>query len=537
MRPPPVRGLNTIDPLALMQPTDAIEMDNLISSDSGLALRQGWYEYATNIGGNSLHTVRTVLSFDDSTISSLASPLSQSELFATTDNGIFLIEGGGDMTAVAAEIALSGSQYAGMLYSTQFAAGGGNYLISCSETDGAFFYDGVIWKKYVFTTGSAGAGQISGIDPGNFVQVVAFKKRLGFVERNSGRAWFLPVNSFSGAALPFDFGPLFVHGGSLLALINWTQDAGQGTDDYLVALSSAGDVAVYKGNDPTSANDWACAGVWYIGTPPVGRRCFTTSGGNIYIVTEFGIIPIAQIVQGGLDNVLTASTDQTKQLRKIQEQLRRDFQFNAAAAGWELLYFPNQALLQLARPAVSVTEHSQYVFHMHTLAWSRILDIPADTFYYRLGETYGGTADGRVLRVYDGASDRMKIDSTGAQEVRARLTPAFDYFDSPPATKRALMIRANFQAAQKPAYAVAMNVDLFINSNPNWPVSLTTGGSLWDRDYWDTRAVWGGGVGSWADWRSVRAMGKALSPTIFIASQQQVILSSLSYMIQAGGPL
>jgi len=535
MRPPPVRGLNTVDPLALMQPTDAIEMDNLISSDSGLALRGGWYDYGINVGGGTTHAVRSIFSFDDATASSLATPLSQSELFAATDTGIFLAEGGGDMGAVAAEIALSGNQYAGYFSCTQFAAAGANFLIAVSETDGGFLYDGVTWKKMV-GTGTAGPGVITGIDPSNFAQVVSFKRRLGFVEKNSGKSWWLPPLSVGGAASLFDFGPMFMHGGALLAMINWTQDAGEGTDDYLVALSTSGDVAIFKGNDPTSATDWTCAGTWYIGTPPVGRRCFTTSGGNIYIVTEFGIIPIAQVVQGGLDNVLMAGTDQTKQLRKLQEQLSRDFKFTSTAAGWELLSIPNQALLHLARPAQSVTEHIQYVFHMHTLAWSRMLDIPAETFYYRLGEIYGGTSDGRILRLYDGSTDRMQIDGTGAQEVRARLTPAFDYFDSPPANKRALMLRCNFQAAQRPAYSVQMNADLFIGSNPSWPVSLTAGGSLWDASYWDT-AVWGGGIGSWADWRSVRALGRSLAPTIFIASEQPVILASLSYMFQPGGPL
>jgi hypothetical protein len=535
MRPPPVRGINTVDPLALMQPTDAIEMDNLISSDSGLALRGGWYEYGVNVGGGATHAVRTIFSFDDATGSSLATPLSQSELFAATDNGIYLVEGGGNLNAVAAEIALSGAQYAGYFACTQYAAAGNNFLVIVSETDGAFLYDGVTWKKCT-NTGAAGPGVITGTDPAFFAHVVSFKRRLGFVEKNSGKSWWLDPLVVGGVAKLFDFGPMLIHGGAVLAMINWTQDAGEGTDDYLVVLSTAGDVAIYKGSDPTSATDWQCAGTWYIGTPPVGRRCFTTSGGNIYIVTEFGIVPIAQVVQGGLDNVLTASTEQTKQLRKLQEQLNRDFRLTSTAVGWELLNIPNQALLHLARPAQSVTEHIQYVFHMHTLAWSRILDIPAETFYYRLGEVYGGTVDGRVLRLYDGVSDRMAIDGTGAQEVRARLTPAFDYFDNPPAVKRALMIRPNFQAAQNPAYAVKMNADLYINSNPSWPVSLTTGGSLWDASYWDV-AVWGGGIGSWADWRSVRAMGRSLSPTLFIASQQAVILSSLSYMIQPGGPL
>ena len=539
LRQPPVRGLNTVDPVALMPPTDALEMDNFISSDKGLALRAGWYDYAVHIGGDATHTIRTVLSFDDTTASSLAPPLSQSELFAVTDQGIYLIEGGGDMAAKTADLALTGNQYAGRLSSVQFAAVGANYLVACSETDGALLYDGVTWKKFAPT--GTGPGTMTGVNPANLVQVVSWKKRLGFVERNTGTSWWLDVGQVGGIAKPLDFGPQFVHGGALLALINWTQDAGEGVDDYLVAFSTAGDLAVYKGTDPVNIDAAAMpliaeSGIWYIGQPPVGRRCFTQTGGNIYFLTEFGIIPIAQIVQGGLDNVLMAGTDESKQLRKLQELLNRDFETSINTAGWELIRIPNQALLHIARPALSVTENIQYAFNLHTLAWSRLLDVPGVTFYHRLGETYAGTNDGRVLRVFDGATDRMGVDGKGAQEIRGLITPAFDYFDNPPATKRALMVRANFQAAQRPTYAVLMNADLYISSIPNWPASRTAGGSLWDASMWD-KAIWGGGIGSWAEWRSVNAMGKSLAPTIFVASSQPVVLASLSYMIQPGGAL
>ena len=70
--------------------------------------------------------------------------------------------------------------------------------------------------------------------------------------------------------------------------------------------------------DPTDAANFRCVGVWYIGPPPVGRRCFTTSGGSPFVLTVFGVIPVAQVLQGGLDNILTAGTDYLQQLRRLQ---------------------------------------------------------------------------------------------------------------------------------------------------------------------------------------------------------------------------
>src|SRR4029450_12954207 len=347
--PPPIRGLNTTGQFASMPPTDAVECDNLISSDLGLTVRGGWREYATHIGDGSM--VKTIMPYSSAPPSSMASPLISSTLFAALDHGIFDVEGGGAMTGKADKIALSGAPHAGHMSYTQFTAGGGKqYLIACSETDGAFYYDGLVWTKYAMGTG---AGQISGVDPALFAHVMVWKHRLMFTKRSSGEVWFLGPDVFAGTAQVFDFGPTLQHGGMVLGLASWTQDDGAGIDDRLVVVGSAGDIAIYAGTDPSNAADFDQVGVWFIGQPPVGRRCWTTSGGNVYVLTQYGVIPIAQLTQGGLDNVLTAGTDLLQQLRKIQTLLNDDFQTLLNTPGWALLGVPSMAMLHIARPARS----------------------------------------------------------------------------------------------------------------------------------------------------------------------------------------
>jgi hypothetical protein len=334
----------------------------------------------------------------------------------------------------------------------------------------------------------------------------------------------------------FDFGPTLLHGGMVLGLANWTQDAGEGIDDRLVIIGSSGDLAVYEGTDPSSATAFGAVGTWYIGQPPVGRRCFTSTGGNVYVLTQFGVIPVAQLMQGGLDNILTSGTDLLVQLRKLQDTLNVDFQTLIDTPGWQLIELPSLALIQIARPGVSVSDHIQYVFQQHSLAWSRILDVPGFVWARRLSEIYAGTDDGRVLRVFDGSTDGEDIHGNGAYEIRARLTPSFQYFNAPAVRKRALMIRLQFLAKANPAYAVRMNVDFEINPITGTPSAGGNTGSLWDVALWDVD-VWSGGAVAFGEWRSVTGLGYSLAPSIFISSLQATTLASIEYITDAGGPL
>lgn len=528
---PPVRGLNTTGAAADMPPSDALEMDNFISNDLGVELRGGWREYATGLG----HPVRTVMSYDGAPVNAMVSPISQSVLFAATDWGIYDIEGGGDFAGASPMIGLSQAFGAGRFSLVSFTTAGGKYLVACSETDGAFLFDGTVWMKMVLG-GTAGPGHITGCDPALFVQVCVWKERLLFVERTSTRVWILPVGQVGGAVVVFDFGRMFRFGGALVGIVNWTQDAGQGIDDHLVVIGSSGDLLVYAGTDPTAADKFAVRGVWFIGQPVVGRRCFTTAGGNVFVLTVFGVVPVAQVVQGGLDTLQLTGTEYFQQLQKIQGALHDDFETLANSLGWEVMYLPNKALLIVSRPQVIQNEWVQYAFQEHNMAWSRLLDIPGTTFARRLGEAYAGTEDGRVLRILDGATDGMKLDGSGAYEVRGRVTPAFSYFGDPVAVKQALMSRVNFLSNADPGYIIKMNTDFSVQAPGQAPTPGHLVGSLWNQAMWN-QDFWIGGKQAFGQWRSVEGMGFALSPTIYVASEQPCTIANIEHMVKAGGPL
>jgi hypothetical protein len=532
--PPPTQGLNTTGDVADMGQTDAIELDNFIAQDLGLQMRTGWFEYATNVGGDATNTIRTIMAYNGTPTNAISNPLASSQLFAAIDTGIYFVEGGGDLSAASPVIALSGTTNAGTMSWAMFTAGGGGqYLVACSETDGGFIYDGVTWIKMVGS--GSGPGHVTGVDPGLFAQVCVWKRRLMFTLRASAQVWFLPTESVGGAAQLFDFGPQLINGGALVGLTNWTQDDGSGIDDRLVILGSAGDLVIYEGTDPSDADNFSNVGVWYVGQPPVGRRCMTTSGGNVYLLTQYGVTPVNQIVQGGLDNILTSDTGLLVQLRKIQSLLNEDFQTLLNTDGWELLALPGLALIHIARPSESIGENIQYAFQQHQTAWSRLIDVPGKTYSRRLNEVYAGTDDGRVIRVFSGNVDGLKLDGTGATSIGARCTPAFNYLGAPTVQKQALMLRLNFIAQAQPAWGLLMNVDFSVSTVNATPAATTSVGSLWDASFWDVDR-WAGGAAAYGEWRAVEGLGFALSPSIFVSSNAPTTLASIEYMVKPGGP-
>src|SRR5215510_4790552 len=268
----PFKGLNARAPFAVMGQEYAISLINVIPESYGMRTRKGYSEWATNLPGTG--SVCTMLSYYPPTAAPLAlaasfqrptlalnqiftTPRSQlvpeqpvrtavapaGKLFAGKANQLFNVTAGG-FGPWTAETGVTGTSdyWTGI----NFNNAAGPWLIVTNDLGGYWTYDGTTWTKRV---AGAGVGQINGVNPDLFCFVLAWKHRLWFIEKNSTRAWYLPTNAIAGLAKQFDFGEQFRHGGSLAMLASLT-GGGESIDDYLVAVSSQGDIAIYKGTDP-----------------------------------------------------------------------------------------------------------------------------------------------------------------------------------------------------------------------------------------------------------------------------------------------
>src|SRR5216684_2900573 len=328
--PAPVGGLNTVDPGFALPPYDCPVLFNMIGGENGSRIRRGYKEWCTGVGAS---VVPTMMPFHGSSTNG-----SKDRLFATSSSNIYSV-GASSAAPPSVLVFASAAGDAGWgVFRGLVSSGGQHFLMLGDEQNGYHVYsetndawravaqvasaawlgthayivndrvvnNGITYKCTVggnsaATGGPTGVGTgivdgtvtwdyeptINGVDPAKFVFVTVWKNFVLFVEKDTSRMWFgNAVRSLFGTVTSFDFGSQFPHGGNLVGLWGSTGDYGIGMDDHLVAISSSGDVVIYKGTDPNDPTKFAIVGVWYVGGVPAGRRIATDFGGDLLLLSS-----------------------------------------------------------------------------------------------------------------------------------------------------------------------------------------------------------------------------------------------------------
>jgi hypothetical protein len=189
------------------------------------------------------------------------------------------------------------------------ATSGGNFLMAVNGSDKLRGWNGAAW----WTDGD-GTHDITGVDTATCIGIALFKRRLWLIQSGTSSVWYLPVDSIAGVASQLDFGSIFTRGGQLMAMADWSIDAGIGIDDYAAFISDQGEVALYKGSDPTSATTWALVGTFWVGAP-IGRRCVAQFAGDVLLISKDGLIPLSKALMSSRVDSKIALTDKIQNTR------------------------------------------------------------------------------------------------------------------------------------------------------------------------------------------------------------------------------
>jgi len=532
--PAPTGGLNARDGVANMSPTDATTLTNWIPDTGGVRCRKGYREWAINFPGGA--AVKSIMSyFSPSTLfpagTYLTAPtVMPGTLFAATDTAIYTVTT--TTNAPVSALALSGAANAGWFSHAITSNSGGNFLMACSEADGYFTYDGTTWLRRVF---GVAAGQVGNIDPNKLVHVNLWKRRAWFVERDSTKAWYLPTDSISGLAVAFDFGPLFKKGGHLSFTASWTIDAGEGIDDFFVAVSSNGEVAIYKGSDPASASTFSLQGVWYIGQVPVGRRGYSAYGGDLLIVSTDGIVPLSEVTRGGSGLLTAANREYSSKISiLVGEALRNTF----TKYGWQLLLSPSDRLLMCSIP--DYINHTNQQFALSTVVnqWCLLQDIPALCFGTVGSYTFSGTKDGKMLLLFQDYGDAVAYGSTGGGEpIQGDVVTASSDFGTPAQVKQFVMVRPVFVGAFDPGVVADVIADYMDPPYQANPINTAYALTAWNVASWNSGIWMPTTRDTFANWYSTNTLGTSGAARISTACIADTILARVDYMMNVGGPL
>lgn len=484
--PAPVGGWNARDPLAAMDAMDAVIMENFFPRTTDVTLRKGFTNYSDGMTGD----VETLITYNKAD--------GTNKIFACVGGNIYDVTVGGTVGAAV----VTGKSSARWQH-VNFATTGGKFLILVNGVDNMLLYDGTTWT--VITGVSVPA--ITGINTNLFINVCVFKRRLWFVERDSLSVWYLPIDSIAGAALEFDLSPLFDRGGYLVAMGNWTLDAGVGMDDQAVFINSVGQIAVYQGTDPNSSTTWSLIGVYQVGTP-IGYRCLVKFQSELLIICRDGLLTMVKALTSDKMGNKSALTD------KIQQAMTQAAALYGQNFGWQVQLFYAQNMLILNVPTTA-TVNEQYVMNTITGAWCRFTGWDAICWTIAGEEIYFGATD-KVCKAWSGNTD-------GDSNVFADCLQAFNSFGAKAQNKHFKLTRPviSVSGANLSSFGlkVALNTEFDLSPPTSWPNFTPVTGALWDSAIWDN-ALW---VSDYdkpkQDWLTVPAIGYQVAMHIRVVNR------------------
>jgi hypothetical protein len=362
---------------------------------------------------------------------------------------------------------------------------------------------------------------ITGVNSNTFINVNLFKNRLYFTQKDTLSCWYLDVDAISGPASPLYFGGIARNSGYLQAMGTWTIDAGQGADDYAVFVTSMGEVIVYNGTDPDNADTWQLKGVWQLGQT-FSRRCFFKWSGDLLLLTQDGLAPLASALQSSRLDPRINLTD------KIYFAVSQAASLYYAEFGWQINYFAGENMLILNIPIPDGIE--QYVMHTITKSWARFVNIQGYCWEVSGDADMHFGSNGFVGIFYDGYSDDKNNITASAQQ-------AYSYFDSPGQLKRFTMVRPILQSTGGvPNVLCGISVDFDTQSQlgaVSFNPSAQSGN--WNSAKWDGN-TWAGGLITTKIWQGVTGIGYTGSVNLNAASRGiELHWASTDYVMEAGG--
>lgn len=461
--PAPVGGWNARDSIANMAETDAVVLENFFPSVSNVNLRGGYIQWATGLGSQ----VETLMAYSSGTAS---------KLFAFAGTKLYDVTTTGPVGAAAVSALTNARwQYANI------TTAGGSFLMAVNGVDAALLYDGATWTNPA----------IAGVASTALDNIVLFKHRLWFHQKNTLKAWYLPTDSIGGTAQPFDLSSVARLGGKLVALGTWTIDAGYGADDNLVFVTSKGEVIIYRGTDPANASTWALMGVWVLGAP-VGNRSLIKYGGDLLLLTLDGLFPLSVTLQNDRIDPKVALSD------KIQGAIGDATTNYKDSFGWQVVFSPNDTAVFINVP-ISVGSQQQYVMNTITRAWCNFTGWAANCWEIFNDSAYFG-GNGVVGKAFNTSY------ADNASSIATNSIQAFNYFGSRGVKKYFTRARPSIFTDGVPAIFIGMNVDFNTADNTSPLAFSPTTYALWDTAVWDT-GLWGAGLSITNNWQGISGFG------------------------------
>lgn len=581
--PPLTGGWNARDPLAAQPEGDAAILTNFIPGTGGISMRGGNLSFASGIGGpctsmfeynaasgaEKLFVGSGADIFDVSgggqvgapAVSGLTSDDWHAVMFGTPAPANYLVIGNGSdpvqefdgtswsvptITGVTGGKSISGASILsiaspavvtwaahGLAIGAQFAfattgtlpagvvASQTYYIIAAGFTSGSFEFSDTPGGAAIVTSGSqTGTQTVSANSSSALTKPAAIASRIFFIEKNSLRIWYLPTGAIQGAATLFDLSQQCALGGVLISMTTWSQDGGAGPNDYSAFFTSAGEVVIYAGIDPSSVTTWSKVGTFRI-AEPVGNKCTLKSGADVAVITTLGVVPLSAVLPISISGQGRAA---------VTDKIKGAFQAAALATGllpgWQIIEYPRGALVIVNVPQADGVSFQQYVMNTVTGSWCNFESLNGLSWCLFGQNIYFGDTLGNVFEYDAGTTDNDN-------PIVGTALPAFSDFGTP-GFKQFVMARPLYNALPGTAPPVAVRLDYDLTPPSGGQGTVPQGGSPWDTSPWDT-SPWGATLTAISEWQSIEGIGQVGSVILQAASLTGLTLNHIDVIIQDGG--
>lgn len=465
----PIGGINRLASIDDMPESDAYVLDNWVADAGFCRLRGGCVMVDIDVGTD---PISTIIAYGDQMIVATGGDL--------IDTGLTPL----NPTSPGGPITTLGSGFASDEWQWEVF---NDKLLLVNGVDAPQAYDGTTLAPMTIDPSVS--------SPEDFVGVNSFKGRSIYWKADSSSFWYAEAGSYQGVLTEFPLGTITNRVATLVSMFTWSADAGDGPDDFFVAVMSTGEALVYQGTDPSSLDYFSLVGKYQMGSPLSYRSAASIAGDQIILTRE-----------GWVNFKVVWETGDWK-----DEGIGRKIVGLAADAvttygnqdGWEVHFYPEERIVLVNVPQ-GLGASIQHVLNTNTMAWSTFSGWNATTFGSYQGRVYFGTIGGDVYLAMEGYDDNDSPIKTDA-------LPAFNYLSG----------RANNKllTGVKPITTVSLpdNIGLVGTGDfvippaevPDYVPSNTSGtpwGSPWG-------SPWSSGTQSAASsqWETIQAYGYALS--------------------------
>lgn len=271
----PVGGMNTVDPLSALQPTESPGIYNMYPYLGGLVNRPIF-----NLAGDTISGYVSTEAMSLMEWVNVSGSGATSKVLLGTDSNIYTL--GTPCTSV--QSGLNDGHYRWVNMSGIIG------MVNESASDGPMTYDGSTVSAMTMSgTAPYTVNQMSG--------VIVHKARSWFWAFQTSDLYYSAIDTLGGVLTRFPLSTLNHTGGYIVDVISWTRDGGSGMDDYFVIIFNTGAVMIYQGTDPASASTWSLVGIYRIPLPAERNAAFKF-GSEVVVMTENGHILLSAALSG-----------------------------------------------------------------------------------------------------------------------------------------------------------------------------------------------------------------------------------------------